>query len=165
MNAPSIFLGQRLNDRDLIESVLNGFFIVDYGFIQKVNSDRTVNVVHAKKLKTMQGVSMPETITKNVEVLTLAGSSFSLDVDVQPGDKVLLLGLKNYIENTGSVTEATETEIYMHYSRSTMKALPLCVFDADAKVTVKIKDGVLTAACSSFKVTDKNGNAVFEVTT
>lgn len=187
MANPSIFLGQQYTDRDLIESVLSSFYIVDYGYVQKVNDDKTVDVVHAKKIKTIQGKTLPQTETKKIEVLTVAGSAFSLNIDIQPGDKVLLLGLKNYVQNSADVNEATETTVYMHYARTTMKALPLCAFNADAKVTAEIKDGEfklncvkfhvengdctvtmdggnIGVACTSFKVTDSNGTAALEVT-
>ena len=73
----SIFYGQRYTDRTLIESIVSSFFILDYGFIKTVNADKTVDVTHAKQLKTLDGKSLPATVTKNVEVLTIAGSGFS----------------------------------------------------------------------------------------
>lgn len=158
---PSVFLGQQYTDRDLIESILTSFYIVDYGFIQKVNDDKTVDVVHAKKIKTVQGETLAQTETKKVEVLTLSGSAFSIKIDIQPGDKVLLLGLKNYVQKTEDVTEATETTVYMHYSRGTMKALPLSAFNADAKVTAEIKDGDFKLNCTKFHV--ENGDCTISV--
>ena len=139
----SVFINERLNDRDLIESILSSFYIIDYGYIKKVNSDDTVDVTHAKQLKTLDGKSLPATVTTNVEVLTLAGGGFSFKFDYKKGDKVLLLGLKDYIEKVEDVTSATETTAYIHYSRETIKALPLCVFNSDAKVKVEVEDGTL----------------------
>lgn len=162
--ARSVFSAQKYTDRDLIESIVSSFYILDYGYIGRVNGDKTVDVVHAKRLKTVSGQSLPETVTKGVEVLTVATNAFSLNTDYQEGDKVLLLGLKNYVQNVGDVTEATETTAFMHYSRSTLKALPLCVFNADAQVKVEVKDGKMAIACKGFSVTDGNGTAVFEVT-
>lgn len=140
----SVFLNERLTERNLIESILSSFYIIDYGFIKNVNGDDTIDVTHAKQLKTLNGESLPATVTKNIEVLTLAGAGFSFKFDYKKGDKVLLLGLKEYIPEVEKVTSATETTAYLHYSRETLKAIPLCVFNEDAKVTVEIKDGDTT---------------------
>lgn len=160
----SIFYGQRYTDRTLIESILASHYILDYGYIKTVNSDDTIDVTHAKQLKTLDGKSLPATVTKNVEVLTIAGGGFSIKFDYKKGDKVLLLGLKNYIEKVDDVTNATETTAYLHYSRETMKALPLCVFNDDAKVTVQVEDGEMEIACDKFSITDSEGTAALEVT-
>lgn len=139
----SIFLAERFTDRDLIESVLQSFYIVDYGYIKTVNTDKTIDVIHAKRLKTYNGQTLPQTESKKVEVLTLAGSGFSIQFDYKKGDKVLLLGLKDFIPKAKDVTGATETTNYLHYTRETMKALPLCVFNDQAKVVIKIEGGNL----------------------
>ena len=139
----SIFYGQRYTDRTLIESIVSSFFILDYGFIKTVNADKTVDVTHAKQLKTLDGKSLPATVTKNVEVLTIAGGGFSIKFDYKKGDKVLLLGFKNYVPKVDEVTSATETTTYLHYSRETLKAIPLCIFNDDAKVTVQVEDGTM----------------------
>lgn len=157
MEAPSIFMGQAFDDRTLIESILSSFFIVDYGFITMVNGDKTVNVVHAKKLKTMDGKSLPQIQTNNVEMLTLAGKGFSLSFDYQKGDRVLLLGLKDYVEKVGSVRTATENKVYMHYDRETLKALPLCAFDNTAKVKIEISNGTMKVkALSKIEINSPN---------
>lgn len=39
--------GLRFTDRDLIEKIVENYFIVDYGFITEINPDGTVNVTHA----------------------------------------------------------------------------------------------------------------------
>jgi len=140
----NIFEAERYTDRNLIESILASYYIVDYGYIKTVNTDKTVDVVHAKILKTMSGESLRATTTKALEVLTLSCGGFALQVDYKAGDKVLLLGLKDYVPKTQGVTIATETTSYIHYTRETMKALPLCVFDNTAKVQIKTEDGKLS---------------------
>lgn len=139
----SVFLGQMLTEKSLIESVLASFYILDYGYIKEVKADKTIDVVHAKKLKLTTGKDLKQTVTHNVEVLTLSAGSFSISIDYKKGDKVLLLGLKNYIPKVKDVTSATETTIYQHYTRETLKAIPLCVFNGEAKVTVEAKEGTL----------------------
>lgn len=145
----SIFENEKTTERTLIESILSSYFIIDYGFIKAVNQDKTINVTHAKQLKTYDGTTLKPTVTENVEVLTLAGAGFSFRFDYKKGDKVMLLGLKDYIKRVDEVTSATETTTYLHYSRETLKALPLCVFSDKAKVQISVEDGKLTIANSS----------------
>lgn len=164
MSTPSIVMAQKYTDRDLIQSILNSYYIVDYGYINRVNGDKTVNVTHAKLLKTLEGKTLPETITTDVEVLTISSSAFSISIDYKAGDKVILLGLKDYVKDTKDVTRATETRVYSHYSRANLKALPLSAFNADAKVSVEIKDGTLKMACSKFQITNSSGTVALEVT-
>ena len=139
----SVFLNTRLTDKSLIESILASHYILDYGFIKTVNPDKTVDVTHAKQLKTLDGKSLKATVTPNVEVLTIAGGGFSINFDYKKGDKVLLLGLKDYIPKVEEVTSATETTAYLHYSRETLKAIPLCIFSDKAKVKVQVENGTM----------------------
>lgn len=162
MSESSIFLGQRYTDRTLIESILSSFYIVDYGFIKTVNPDGTIDVTHAKQLKTLNGETLKATVTQNVEVLTVCGSGFSFKFDYKKGDRVLLLGLKDYVPNVENVISATETTAYLHYSRETLKAIPMCVFNNDAKVTVQVADGTLKVGTEG-KI-ELNGNAKHFVT-
>lgn len=159
-----IFKAERYTDRNLIESILASFYIIDYGYIKKVNPDKTVDVIHAKMLKTMDGQSLRPTTTKALEVLTLSCGGFAIQVDYKAGDKVLLLGLKDYVPKTQQVAIPTETTSYIHYTRETMKALPLCVFDNTAKIKVKAENGTLDVdALDTIKLNGKqkielNGN-------
>lgn len=156
MGVPTIPELIKLTDRDLIESLLSSFYIVDYGYINKVNADKSVDVTHAKKQSTMDGEVLPETITKNVEVLTLSSAGLALQFDYKANDKVLLLGLKDYVQNTANVSKATEQEVYIHYDRSTIKAVPLAAFDDNAKVTIKVENGTMKIDANS-KI-ELNGN-------
>ncbi len=133
-----------LSEQDLITSVLQNFFILDYGYINKVNADKTVNVTHAAKPVLLDGTELSETTTDNVEVLTLCGAGFSIQWDYKAKDKVLLLGLKDYIQSVEDIEKAEVPQAFMHYNRSTIKALPLCVFSDEAKVKVIIKNGKMT---------------------
>lgn len=137
----SVFFNEKNTEATLIESILASHYIIDYGYIKAVNTDGTIDVVHAKKLKLLNGEQLNQTITRQIEVLTLSGAGFSFKFDYKKGDKVLLLGLKNYIKKVGDVNTATETTAYQHYTRETLKAIPMCVFNGDAKVTMQIKNG------------------------
>ena len=152
----SIFESERFNDQTLIESILASHYILDYGFIKNVNPDKTVDVTHAKRLKTLDGQSLPATVTTKVEVLTISGGGFAFNFDYKKGDKVLLLGLKNYVPKVEEVTSASETTSYMHYSRETLKAIPMCVFSDEAKVKVEVEEG--TMKVTTQKKIELNGN-------
>ena len=152
----SIFFNERTTDKNLIESILYSFYILDYGFVKEVNADGTLDVTHAKVLKGYNGDSLKATVTNNVEVLTVCGVGFSFKFDIKKGDKVLLLGLKDYIKKVEEVSAATETNVYMHYSRETLKAIPMCVFNEDAKVKIEVEGGTLKATTD--KKIELNGN-------
>lgn len=134
----------QLTDKDLITSILNNYFILDYGYINKVNPDKTVNITHAIKPTLTNGTELPETTTDNVEVLTLSGAGFSLQFDYKAKDRVLILGLKDYIEKVEDVSQAVAAKSFIHYNRSTIKVLPLCLFNDEAKVKLVVKDGKMT---------------------
>lgn len=146
-----------LTDRDLIKNIVDNYFIIDYGIVSKVNPDKTINVIHAKIPVVINGPALKQMETKNLEVLTTAGGGFSFVFDIKKGDRVLLLGFKNYIESVDDVTAASEVNSALHYTRETMKAFPLCAFNGDAKVTIEAKDG--TMKVDTEQKLELNGNS------
>lgn len=134
----------KLSEADIIRAILNSYFIVDYGYINKVNPDKTVNVTHAAKPVLINGTELPETTTDNVEVLTISGAGFSVQWDYKAKDKVLLLGLKDYVPSVDSVEQAEVPKAFIHYTRTNLKAIPLCLFNDEAKVNIVIEEGKLT---------------------
>lgn len=155
MNQNSIALAQQYTDRDVIEAVVNNYFILDYGVISKLNADGTVNVTHAKLQEFTDGTKLPALETKNLELLTFSTAGLSIYPDTKAGDKVLLLGLKDYIPSVDDVSGATKQDAYVHYKRDSMKALPLCVFDSNAKCKVECEDGTMKLTATKLEV---NGN-------
>lgn len=155
MNGNELVLAQKFTDRSLIEAVVNSYFILDYGIISKVNGDKTVNVTHAKIQELSDGTKLPALETKNLEVLTFSTTGFSLNPDVKAGDKVLLLGLKDYVPNVKEVKGAENQTAYLHYKRDGMKVLPLCVFNADAKIKIECADGNMQVTANKIEL---NGN-------
>lgn len=174
-------------DRDLIEKIIENYFIMDYGFITEINPDETINVIHAKKGVSLEGKVLPETETKNVELLTFSCAEFSVKLTPKKGDNVLLLGLRNYVEHAAGITTATKNEVFLHYQQNTMKAVPLSLFSDEAKVKFEINEGDLTISttgnvvinadgdteincnqadikCSGFAVKNSSGTAALEVT-
>ena len=153
-----------LSEKDVITSIINSFYFVDYGYINQVNSDKTVNVTHANKTVMIDGTELNETITNNVEVLTVCGAGFAVNFDYKANDKVLLLGLKDYIPNVANVKKAEVPSSFVHYDRATLKALPLCVFSDEAKVKMMIEEGKLTIESEAetiinAKTIELNGNS------
>jgi hypothetical protein len=133
-----------ISTKDLITSIINDYIIVDYGYVNKVNPDKTVNITHACKPVLLDGTELNETVTKNVEVLTLSMQGFCFDFDIKAGDKVLILGLKDYIDKVAKIEKAEAPTAFIHYSRSCVKVIPLCTITDNAKVIIKVKDGVLS---------------------
>lgn len=169
----------KLTDRDLIEKIVESYFIVDYGFISKVQDNGLVDVVHAKKGVTIDGTELPETETHNIELLTISCSEFSLKLTPKIGDNVLLLGLKNYVGTAAKINHATKNDVFLHYKQNTMKAVPLSLFNSSAKIKFELDDGDLNIttngnvkvscsqaeiSCSGFKVSNSSGTAALEVT-
>lgn len=144
------------DESDLIAGILSSFYIVDYGYVNKANADGTVDVTHAIKTIMKNGTELSETITPGLEVLTLSGAGFSLKWDVKPGDRVLLLGLKDYIPKVDDVSKAEAPKAFVHYERANLKALPLCVFSDSAKTVIQSDNGKLSVKADKIEL---NGNS------
>lgn len=130
--------GYPYNLKDVILSNIGASFFADYGIVNAVNSDKTINVVHATIPVLINGTTLPATQTYNVEVLYPASGSFGMNWELQAGDGVLLIGLKDYVETTKDIAEPTEApNIFMHYVQNTMKAIPLQSVTAP-KVTINV---------------------------
>ena len=157
MKQTDLMRAQGITERDLIESIINSYFFIDYGTITKVNSDKTVNVQHAKIPVLENGKKLKALQSNNIELLTLSGENFSFNAGTKEGDKVLLLGLKDYIEKVSDVSGAGEQSAYVHYKRDSLKAFPLCTFNGEAKVTVTVEDDSLKIKVA--KKIELNGNS------
>lgn len=145
----NVLEAQRLTDKDLIEAVVSQFYFLDYGFVSKVNADKTVNVVHAIKPMTTDGETLPEIVSENLEVLFVSAGALSIAFTVTPGDKVLMLGLKNPISKVSDVEQSAEQTSRLHYTRECLKVLPLCIFNEESKVRIYEEDGKLQIATES----------------
>ena len=106
--------------RDLIENIIATSFILDLGIVTAVKGGgANVDVQHAVQLNKL-GTTLPPTVTKNVEVVWTFPGTWALT----QGDLVLLVGLKDYVKTVG-VSAPAPTDIPLHYSQETMKAIPL----------------------------------------
>jgi hypothetical protein len=128
-------------ESSFIQAVVSSMYFVDYGIVSKVNSDGTVDVKHAKKIRLENGTDVePFTLTPSVEILTLSSAEFSIEIPVTIGDRVMLFGLKNGMRSV-DVSSPSKQETLSHYSQETLKALPLCLHDSSSKVVLEIDNG------------------------
>jgi hypothetical protein len=128
--------------REAIQSYIWSSFIADYGIITQVNSDETIDVKHAVKLVLSTEDSMSDTITKSIEVLWPSSAAFSFRHTLAVGDRVLLIGLKFNVPTVDIDTTDFPDTLY-HYSQETLKAMPLCLYDANAGTTIEETNGNL----------------------
>jgi hypothetical protein len=118
--------GYPYNLKDIILSNIGASFFADYGIIDAVNSDNTINVIHAAIPVSINGDVMDVNKTNNIEVLYPASTAFGMNWPLAKGDGVLLVGLKDYVDTTNGIVEPTEApKVFMHYVQNTMKAIPL----------------------------------------
>ena len=76
-----------------------------------------------------------EIVTRDVELLFFSSANLGIEVDIEVGDIVLLLGLRTCLMNT-NITKVTKATTKASYRQETMKALPISVAKTS---TVKLK--------------------------
>lgn len=171
-------------DKDIIKNIIGNLYILDYGFIDSVNSDNTINVKHIGKGQDQQGNKLKDTITKNIEVLFFSCKTFSIqEIELSKDDGVLLVGLKDQVKIKGS-KKSIDLEYFLHYEQENIKAI-LFGFDTNpvTKLTLKqdeiklestIKnttidlkskltlttDADIEQTATSYKFNDKSGNEI-----
>jgi hypothetical protein len=111
-----------LTEADLIRNVVANTFILDFGIVTAVNGT-TVDVQHAIQ-PTRLGKQLPPTVTKGVEVMWPGTAQFNPRFVLSVGDTVLLIGLKDYVK-TLQVSVPDFTDVPLHYTQETMKAIPV----------------------------------------
>jgi hypothetical protein len=137
-----LVMNQWVTERDLIHFIVENMFFVDFGVVKAVSSDKkTVDVQHAIK-PMMAGVQQEERETKGVELLWPASLAFSMRWAVAVGDTVLLVGLKDYVKTVGSDVPG-QTDVALHYTQETMKAISLGAYNASSTCTIEQADGKL----------------------
>lgn len=115
-------------------------FIIDYGVVAAVSSDKKkVDVQHAIQQVLTNGETLDTTETKDVEVLYFSSNYLGIQAPLQKGDKVLLIGLKDYVEDTANVSPKTPV-IFEHYTQTTLKAIPLGAFANTVEVKIVVDD-------------------------
>lgn len=131
----NIFDFTKMSDRQLIQSIIAESFMVDYGIVQAVNDNKTVDVEHAVRAVTMAGIVAPSkvldpTITRGVELLFPVMSGISIAGTVAKGDGVLLVGLRGLVPTTEGLDRSSAPPEFWHYSQQTLKAIPLSAMKA-----------------------------------
>ena len=111
-----------ITERDLILALMGSTFICDYGVVSAVNGN-IVEVEHAVVPQTGE-----VTVTKGVELLW----PYPVRWDVQAGDGVLLVGLKDFVQTVSGV-QPESTDVPLHYAQATMKAVPFGAYSAGTR--------------------------------
>ena len=154
MTGFDLFANLGITERDLIKSIIASRFIVDFGIVVAVSADKTqVDVQHAIQPK-LFGTQLQTTVTKGVEVLWPASAAMAIQWDLAAGDTVLLVGLKDFVE-TVKVSAPAPTDVGLHYTQETMKAIPMGEYGTPAQVTINGSGGLLqikTAAASLYTI-------------
>jgi hypothetical protein len=153
--------GLQVSDFAYFKALIFDNMFLDYGVVTKVTGNATVDVIHAAIEVLLDGTELPATKSKDVEVLWPASSGFSMQNDIQIGDKVLLLGLKSYVPAVADVDSAKVPKSFDHYNRATLKAIPLCSYKSDAACRIKSSAGKTTMDAGAFEF---NGNTKSFVT-
>jgi len=127
--------------RWLIENLIGASYIVDLGVV--VATDQTtVDVQHAV-IQVKYGQELPETVTRNVEVLWTFPGTWNLHAR----DVVLLVGLKDYVKRAQGASVGT-TDVPLHYTQETLKAIPIrassaqTVIKVDSEGLLQVKNAV-----------------------
>jgi hypothetical protein len=156
MKAADVLFAQNQNtERDNIESVIAGLFVVDYGVIKAMRGTASCDVIHAVKRARSTGEYFDETVTEDVEVLWPASAGCSIQFDLAAGDRVLLIGMKHCL-TTVDVNSASEQETFGAYTQESLKAIPLCVFNSSAGVKIQEHSGDLSLDTGAGKLELKN---------
>jgi len=125
----SSFLGaEPIQLPDIILSWASSLFMVDYGVVTKINSDKTIDVQHVVNPVSINGTVLPPYKTTSVEVMYPQSACFGAYWPINVGDVVLLLGTKDFVSKTADVTAdvtGVPPKIFSHYQQRNLKAIPL----------------------------------------
>lgn len=152
------------SDREVVQAIINQCFIVDYGIVKAVNSDKTVDVLHCVKNVLINGLELPEIITRNVEVLWPSGSGLTISGVLASGDGVLLLGLRGVVPSTEGLASAQIPPAFHHYSQETLKAIPFSFPRADSNSEItQTSEGLLLKSAGKVTLDTINGSLFGQV--
>ena len=154
-----------VTERDLIEAIVGALFMGDFGTVDAVSADKShVDVVHAIKPK-VADQQLDATLTKGVEVLWPGGGgALSIRGTLAKGDPVLLVGLKDYVSTVASGLPGT-TDIPLHYTQETLKAIPCGAFNSGATITIEETGGILEIAGGGAKAAREGDATLVDITT
>jgi hypothetical protein len=142
-----------ITKRDLIKSIIAEFFFADFGTVKAVHGSppTAVDVQHSVQPQ-LFGQQLETTVTKGIELLFIGGGAgMSFEWDVNQGDPVLLIGLRDIVSAANPVP--APPGVTLHYTQETMKAIPLGPFKAGASFVIKVTGGVAQLAGSTYAMT------------
>lgn len=156
----SLIMNRFFDDQQLIKAVINGLFFSDYGTVTAVQeAEGTVTVEHAVRdvlITDEKNTGLPPTITGGVEVLYPMSGAFGIKFPIAVGDGVLLVGLRNYLPST-DYTESSVPPVFQHYTRNTLKAIPVRAFmDPTSRVEVDETGNTALTIAGTGKYSMKN---------
>lgn len=128
--------------RSFITGVVNSYTIIDYGVVTDT-ADSTVDVDILVASKQKEAKTRKISI-KGVRLLFPSSKMFSIKWNIQKGDRVLLLGTKNYIPDLES-TKSEVADIGQHYDLETLLAYPISAFNGDASIVMQMEEDNLTS--------------------
>ena len=130
----------RLQLQDVIRSNIESKYFCDYGVVQAVYGTpvTTVDVLHYVQAYADSSGNPVKNITQGVEVLYPALAGVSIEIPVQVGDGVLLLGTRRYLPQASQVSNAPVAPAEsVSYSKETLKAIPLGDLNASSGIYLK----------------------------
>lgn len=124
-----------VSERDTVLSIIRDQFFADYGIVDAVHGNTSVDVTHAVLSVTRPGVvapaiALPAIVTKNVELLFPVMGGLSISGTVRQGDGVLLVGLRDLVPSTSGLSQPARPPEFWHYTQQTLKAIPLSAVKA-----------------------------------
>jgi hypothetical protein len=143
VNTNSFQLAEWLTDNDVINSIINSKFIIDYGTIKSINKAGTLATIQHQVNANFNGKDYT-LVTPNVEVLYNSNSSLSLNSPPQVGDGVILFGLRRFLQTTTPPLQDPVSQVSgAAYDRSTMKCFPLSTIGGQSLLTIAVVNGKL----------------------
>lgn len=164
MNRNDILSAVKFTDRDIIDEIIESYYFIDYGIIDKVSDDKKkVDVIHAIKPVLMDDTILDATTTKEVELLYPCCENFSINWEVKKDDLVLLVGTKDLVKIDG-LEEANKPKMFSHYQQENLKAIPFGTKTVDAKNRIIITADDLTIENDKGSIVlDKDGNIIKDI--
>lgn len=130
--------GYRINPATLIDDRIANHFMADYGIVESVNSDKTINVTLAIQDQLLNSDQpLPPTIIHDIELMYIGSKAYYESFPIVSGDTVLLIGLRHYVPTISGISSASAAKLFMHYQPNTMKAIPLGIITG-SKVTATV---------------------------
>lgn len=128
--------------RSFVTGIINSYTMVDYGVVTGSADDTVdVDILVASKQKEAKTKKVS---LKGVRLLYPSSKMFSIKWKIDKGDRVLLLGTKNYIPDL-EATKASVASVGQHYDLDTLLAYPLSAFNGDASIVMQMEEDNITS--------------------